>query len=384
VLLEKYVAAAEKIMDAVIFTDLTPRRKTTRIESSKMEAKGGYAGGGLRVLSGKGELATSFTATKAGEYIFQIMSSTRQIGTETARMNISLDGRIIKTAPVTGSSDAGAIVEARTIVQPGPHRLLLTLANPYTAPPDSKGRKRDRGYAVDYVDVLAPGDPPELTEMQKKIFAPGSGIADKEQRALAIIKTFGARAFRRPVSDEEMSRYLKFVTMAEKEKETFEKGIKLACQAMLVSPNFLFRGEIQPEPNNPKSVHPINDYALASRLSYFLWSSMPDDELFREAGAQTLRKNLDAQVRRMLKDPRRSRSWKISPASGCRSATSPSRSRTPARSPRSMKSSAPRWSRRPRPTSSTSCARTGTSSSSSTPTTPSSTSASRNTTASPA
>ncbi|MBI3882100.1 MAG: DUF1592 domain-containing protein [Verrucomicrobia bacterium] len=304
VLLEKYVAAAEKIMDAVIFTDLTPRRKTTRIESAKMEAKGGYAGGGLRVLSGKGELGTPFTAAKAGEYIFQIMSSTRQVGPEAARMNISLDGRLIKTAPVTGSSDAGAIVEARTILQPGQHRLLLTLANPFTAPPDSKGRKRDRGFAVDYVDVLAPGDPPELTEMQKKIFAPEAGVADKEQRALAIIKTFGARAFRRPVADEEMSRYLKFVTMAEKEKETFEKGIKLACEAMLVSPNFLFRGEIQPEPNNPKSVHAVNDYALAARLSYFLWSSMPDDELFREAGAKTLRKNLDAQVRRMLKDPK--------------------------------------------------------------------------------
>ena len=85
-------------------------------------------------------------------------------------------------------------------------------------------------------------------------------------------------------------------------KHPFEKGLKLAMQAVLVSPHFLFRGEIQPEPDNPKSVHFINEFSLASRLSYFLWSSMPDEQLFRLAGKKQLRKNLDAEIARMLKD----------------------------------------------------------------------------------
>ena len=76
----------------------------------------------------------------------------------------------------------------------------------------------------------------------------------------------------------------------------------MALEAALVSPYFLFRGELQPEPNNPGAVHPVDEFALASRLSYFLWSSMPDDELFGLAGRKALRKNLEAQVRRMLED----------------------------------------------------------------------------------
>src|SRR5262249_34673447 len=88
--------------------------------------------------------------------------------------------------------------------------------------------------------------------------------------------------------------------------DSFETSIRLALQAILVSPNFLFRVETDAEPNNPKAVHPINDFELASRLSYFLWSSMPDDELFDSAKNGTLRKdkNLEVQVKRMLKDPK--------------------------------------------------------------------------------
>ena len=73
---------------------------------------------------------------------------------------------------------------------------------------------------------------------------------------------------------------------------------------MLVSPHFLFRGEIQPEPNNPTAIHPVNEFALASRLSYFLWSSLPDEELFALAGKGRLRAQLDTQVKRMLLDPK--------------------------------------------------------------------------------
>jgi hypothetical protein len=84
----------------------------------------------------------------------------------------------------------------------------------------------------------------------------------------------------------------------------FEQSVQTALTAVLVSPHFLFRGELQPEPDNPKAVHPVNEWALASRLSYFLWSTMPDAELFAQAEKGTLRKNLEVQVRRMLKDPK--------------------------------------------------------------------------------
>jgi hypothetical protein len=82
------------------------------------------------------------------------------------------------------------------------------------------------------------------------------------------------------------------------------QGVQTALTAVLVSPYFLFRGEVQPNPDNPKDAYPIDEWALASRLSYFLWSTMPDGELISQAQAGTLRKNLDAEVKRMLADPK--------------------------------------------------------------------------------
>ena len=89
--------------------------------------------------------------------------------------------------------------------------------------------------------------------------------------------------------------------MARAEGEPVEEGIRLALQAILVSPHFLFRIETDPNHGDAASAHPISEYELATRLSYFLWSSMPDDELFRLADERKLRQPgvLDAQVRRI-------------------------------------------------------------------------------------
>ena len=94
--------------------------------------------------------------------------------------------------------------------------------------------------------------------------------------------------------------------MAKSNGQSTEQGIQLALQAMLVSPHFLFRIEHDTNPLDPAKVHPVSDLELASRLSYFLWSSMPDDELLGLAEAGKLRASgtLDAQVKRMLADPK--------------------------------------------------------------------------------
>ena len=160
---------------------------------------------------------------------------------------------------------------------------------------------------IEHLEVVAPSALPQapLPESHQRIFfcLPATPDARKDC-ARRIIGRFAQRAFRRPLSSEEVDRLMTLFALADKEGEKFEVSVKLALQAVLVSPHFLFRGELQPEPNNPGAIHLINEHALASRLSYFLWSSMPDDELFAQAGRKTLRKNLEAQVRRMMKDPK--------------------------------------------------------------------------------
>ena len=139
---------------------------------------------------------------------------------------------------------------------------------------------------------------------RKKILIcdPGSGSACVEK----IISTLARRAYRRPVTRNDVASLMKFVAMARAEKLSVEQGIELAIQAMLVSPHFLFRVERDPDPNDANKVHKISDIELASRLSYFLWSSMPDEELLSLAEAGKLRTAgvLDGQVKRMLADTR--------------------------------------------------------------------------------
>jgi hypothetical protein len=121
-----------------------------------------------------------------------------------------------------------------------------------------------------------------------------------------ILSNLARRAYRRPVMKNEVAALEKFVATAKAGGQSTEQGIQLALQAMLVSPHFLFRIERDPDPANPAKVHPVSDVELASRLSYFLWSSMPDDELLAVAEAGKLRAPgvLEGQVKRMLDDRR--------------------------------------------------------------------------------
>ena len=129
--------------------------------------------------------------------------------------------------------------------------------------------------------------------------------AGRRDYAHELLGNFASKAFRRPADEQVVNR---LVDLAEgiytKPRQTFEAGVAQAMAAVLASPRFLFREE-EVEPNDGGTSAPfVDEYSLASRLSYFLWSSMPDDELIRLAANGTLRKNLDAQVKRMLADPR--------------------------------------------------------------------------------
>jgi hypothetical protein len=131
---------------------------------------------------------------------------------------------------------------------------------------------------------------------------PESGRACIEQ----ILSTLARRAYRRPVTARETSSLVRFVDLAKADGHSTEQGLELAIQAMLVSPNFLFRIEHDTNPTDPAQVHQISEIELASRLSYFLWSSMPDDRLLEIAESGKLRKpgTLQREVARMLADPR--------------------------------------------------------------------------------
>lgn len=127
----------------------------------------------------------------------------------------------------------------------------------------------------------------------------------REQAAREILDMLMSRAFRRPVTDLELERILRLIVdRAHEQGSSFEESIELALQVILVSPHFLFKVETDPQPNDSEAIRSLNEYELATRMSYFLWSSMPDDKLLEHAQQQTLSENIEGQVARMLKDPK--------------------------------------------------------------------------------
>ncbi len=143
---------------------------------------------------------------------------------------------------------------------------------------------------------------------EDKIFRAAPAAPDPElkrqQRIYDIMRAFADRAFRRPATHAELMRLLGIVSSAEKDGEGPDSSIELALRAVLASPQFLFQGAMALHSIQPGPPLPPNDFKLASRLSYFLWSSMPDEELFREAAQGTLGRpeTLRTQVLRMLRD----------------------------------------------------------------------------------
>jgi mono/diheme cytochrome c family protein len=163
------------------------------------------------------------------------------------------------------------------------------------------------------VIVANPASPGQIKpdSHRRIIFREPVSPGEYPDAARVIIERFATRAYRRPVTPAELDRLMGIVQMALADGECFERAIQLAVQAVLVSPHFLFRVELDSRPQGsaptgPDRVEPIGPFEVASRVSYFLWSSMPDDELFRLAGQGKLRASdvVSAQVRRMLVDPK--------------------------------------------------------------------------------
>jgi mono/diheme cytochrome c family protein len=146
------------------------------------------------------------------------------------------------------------------------------------------------------------GEKPSRTRVLVCDPATGARCVDR------ILATLARRAYRRPVTGAEVAALRKFVAMAQEDGQSVEQGIALAIQAMLVSPHFLFHIERDLYPTDPARMHRLTDVELASRLSYFLWNSMPDEELLSLAERRRLSvpQVLDAQVKRMLADAKAS------------------------------------------------------------------------------
>jgi len=314
VLLEKYLQAAETILDgAIVSGPLAP--KTLRYTPSRIE--GHQGGGALATLSTQGEMSVTYEAPVPGEYLFRVQAYGDQAGDEKVRMALKADGGELEAIEVRRGRGNPKLHEHRLRLEPGRHRLAVAFLNDFYRETElvrtnARGKTykekkiEDRNLQVEFIEVRGPFSDvvPPIHAQHRRIFFKQPGPKTTNAVAREILQKFTDRAFRRPATAQELDGLMGLFGRSRDAGDGFEASMKQALTAVLVSPHFLFRGEPQVEPDNPGAVHRISEHALASRLSYFLWSTMPDDELLRLANKGRLRRNLDAQVRRMLADPR--------------------------------------------------------------------------------
>jgi hypothetical protein len=240
------------------------------------------------------------------------------------QVELTLDGervQVFTVKPPPGDQDHSAVdkdMNARILVKAGPHEIGATFITPRAPLLETERQpyqahfnldRHPRLHAAIYtVSIRGPyetqgsGDSPS----RRRIFVcQPEKPAQEEGCAKRIFSTLMRRAYRRPVTDIDLQVPLKFYSQA-KSEGGFENGIEMGLRAILVSPEFLFRVEQDPAGVAPHTAYRISDLELASRLSFFLWSSIPDDELLDAAARGKLRTPavLEQQVRRMLADSR--------------------------------------------------------------------------------
>jgi Protein of unknown function (DUF1592)/Protein of unknown function (DUF1588)/Protein of unknown function (DUF1587)/Protein of unknown function (DUF1585)/Protein of unknown function (DUF1595)/Planctomycete cytochrome C len=310
-LLEKYLVAAEKIIAAAVPT--APLSEPETVIAGSLFSNGDQTNSGPLSLSyySPASGSNTFTAQNGGQYQLKVdlMVNEKYVDNvfdyNKCRFIFRVDGRGLFTNDFSWEGGKPFHYDFDQDWAAGEHRLEFEL-QPLT--PDEK-QTRTLSLSITSVTVLGPHEKKFWVqpENHEKFFAKEIPETAAGRRAYAreLLGDFAGKAFRRPVDTKTVER---LVTLAEsiysQPGKTFEAGVAQAMTAVLASPRFLFREEAAESVGHGENYPLVDEYALASRLSYFFWSSMPDEELFRLAGEGKLRKNLSAQVARMLADER--------------------------------------------------------------------------------
>ena len=336
---ERYLSAAEKISAAAVGGPERAAAVDTRYPVPADRTQTRHIDG--LALGTRGGVLIHHTFPTDGEYVIapRLWKTNNWVirgALHRHELEITVDGERVHLAAVGGprspaldAADAGASPEdinnrifarlqVRVPMKAGPHAIGVAFVyrsvgqEPHLLQPlesridavDPLGMPQ-----VEVVMISGPFNPAGAgdTPSRRRIFIcrPDSP-ADEAPCARTILATLARRAYRRPVTDADLASLLKFYDRARQETGGFEAGIQVALRRMLADPKFVFRAEQDPAAAPPGSIHRLSDLELASRLSFFLWSSIPDDELLELAIRNRLgdRAVLEQQVRRLLADPR--------------------------------------------------------------------------------
>ncbi len=296
--LELYERAAETLAEEAML--LPTASLTTKVEAETLKGTVGNATDDGWLLFSNGDVPLTTNLPSAGKYSISTRVWASQAGPDLAKIEISAGGVSLGTFDVKGTVDSPEVVTVDAQLGAGSKAITVSFLNDYF----DKITMEDRNLYVDWIEVKGPVGTTTGNPLRDRIMVcdPATG---GDTCVRTIVQTFAERAWRRPLATSEVDDLLTFVALAKADKDTLDAGITLSLRAILTSPHFIFRVEKDLVPTS-LLVHPLNPYELASRLSYFVWSSMPDAELLQAAKEGKLADDtqLEAQVVRMLADPK--------------------------------------------------------------------------------
>ena len=314
-LMEKYLSAAEDISRrAILAPEPGPVFESIRKPKQLTAGNSGKANDSYFSFYSNGKITIEEQLPWKGEFSLELGMTGSPAAGEYPRMLVSVDGKKAKEFSVQSEPDTpkNFVVPIR-ISKGGKRSITLEFTNDKTVEAKNGKPAEDRNIAI--YDLKISGqkaaDPiPEaqLPESHRKIVkaTPSTGVS-VEQAATEVLRPLASKAFRRPATTPEVKRLATLANDAIEAGESYEGGLQVALQAILVSPSFLFKVE-EPAPQVAGQFPLLTDFELATRLSYFLWSSMPDQELLGLAQKKQLRDPVivEQQIERMIKHKRSS------------------------------------------------------------------------------
>jgi hypothetical protein len=317
---EAYEAAAQELASEAVGVAFgkslrsKARAAALEFEAERIGSPVGQAEGKAWNLWSNGEIQTTASIADAGRYEFAALAWGTRAGDQLPRMVFRIDGNPVAEFDVDALAAEPADYRAEVEISAGDHQIAVAFVNDFADPNAANANERDRNLLVDRFSLTlvggseAPGQPgagavpTDSPGLEISCDPDDVGVANCARQ---ILRPFVRRAWRRPAKDSEIDRLVELVLLAGEQGDDFSYGIQLAVQAVLTSPHFLFRVERDP-PGASGKPYLLSGPELAARLSYFLWSTMPDAELRALADDGTLAKPavLQEQVERMLADPR--------------------------------------------------------------------------------
>ncbi|MCU1260715.1 MAG: hypothetical protein JWO80_3600 [Bryobacterales bacterium] len=292
-LMERYLQAAQQVLDHVIITPgFSKSFNGAEMQPATPESKTSVVDATRRLVPLGEEVTGAVSVYSEGSYGFTV--SIEHPREAAIPVTLKVDGQGAGTVTFPRYEGPGSTTLARNVrLTRGAHTIAVVADH---AP-----------ITIIHVELAEKqADPPaEKKALHYQLFGmePGQTPLEPRKAAQRLLARVVRQAYRRPVQPAEIDLYLKLYDRAAERGDPYEERVKLALRAVLVSPKFLFRIE---EANAKPGIHPLRDHEIATRLSYFLWSTMPDAELSRLADEGRLQdpKVLAAQVDRMLDDPR--------------------------------------------------------------------------------